>query len=572
MVTALRRVGTHPFPGVAVSDEGELIAGRYRLVSRLGSGAMGVVWQAQDERLHRRVAIKQLLLPVRLGESEAEEANRRAMREGRITARLHHPHAIAVYDVVEHEGQPCLIMEYLPSRSLATVLSVQGVLPADEVARIGGQIASALAAAHKVGIVHRDIKPGNVLLAEDGTVKITDFGVSHAVGDVTVTATGMLAGTPAYLAPEVAQGHDAGFPSDVFSLGSTLYTALEGAPPFGVNTNPLALLHQVASGEVIAPRQSGPLTPVLLRLLQRDPDQRPTMHQVHEALVGLAANRAGTAVALSASTPSPQHGGAVEAVPRTQQTLIQATPVEETTTPVPSSSRDTTLGRAPAEGNHPAWSGRRGLLVGVMTVVLLAAGVLVAVLISGTNLTGGNAAAPISTSDGPSPSSQALPAEPGPSSTTQAAPTSTSDGPSLSPQALPALPGPSSTTQAAPATTSAVLGGPQDTPEQRQGAITDYYALVPGNLPAAWDRLTANYQQSHAGGFTGYQNFWSPVQRVTIVEISAEQGDAVDATIDYYFKDGKIVEEQTSYVLVAEDGLWKIDSSTVHSSQTKQAS
>ncbi|MDQ4032931.1 MAG: serine/threonine protein kinase, partial [Actinomycetota bacterium] len=224
-----------------MSDEGELIAGRYRLVSRLGSGAMGVVWQAQDERLHRTVVIKQLLLPPRLSESEADEAHRRAMREGRITARLHHPHAIAVYDVVEHKGQPCLIMEYLASRSLATVLSIQGVLPPEKVASIGSQIASALAAAHKVGIVHRDIKPGNVLLADDGTVKITDFGISHAVGDVTVTATGMLTGTPAYLAPEVAQGNSAGFSSDVFSLGATLYTALEGTPPFGLNNNALAL-------------------------------------------------------------------------------------------------------------------------------------------------------------------------------------------------------------------------------------------------------------------------------------------------------------------------------------------
>ncbi|MDQ3824660.1 MAG: serine/threonine protein kinase [Actinomycetota bacterium] len=257
---------------MAVSDEGELIVGRYRLVSCLGRGAMGVVWQAHDERLHRTVAIKQLLLPARLTDSEGEEASRRAMREGRITARLHHPHAIAVFDVAEHEGRPCLIMEYLASRSLATVLSTRGVLLPEEVADLGRQIASALAAAHQAGIVHRDIKPGNVLLAEDGTTKITDFGVSHAVGDVTVTATGMLAGTPAYLAPEVAQGHRASFSSDVFSLGATLYTALEGTPPFGVNPNPIALLHQVASGEIIAPRRSGPLTPVLLRLLQRDPD------------------------------------------------------------------------------------------------------------------------------------------------------------------------------------------------------------------------------------------------------------------------------------------------------------
>lgn len=539
-----------------MSDEGELIAGRYRLVSRLGSGAMGVVWQAQDERLHRTVAIKQLLLPPRLSGSEADEANRRAMREGRITARLHHPHAIAVYDVVDHQGQPCLIMEYLPSRSLATVLSAQGVLPPHEVAWIGSQIASALAGAHKAGIVHRDIKPGNVLLAEDGTVKITDFGVSHAVGDVTVTATGMLAGTPAYLAPEVARGSSAVFSSDVFSLGATLYTALEGTPPFGLNTNAIALLHQVASGEITPPRQSDPLTPLLLRLLQRNPERRPTMQQAHDALATLAAGPAGSAGGPSVPAPPPRHDRPFEPVPSTQQTLVQAAPLEETISSARSTGRNATASRAPDEGNHRGWPGRRRLLAGVMTVGLLAAGVLVAVLVSHGDVTGGNAAAPTSTVTGGN-----------------AAPTSTSGGPSQSPQALPAQPGPSSTRQVAPLTTSpAVPGSPQDTPEQLQGAITDYYALVPGNLPAAWDRLTANYQQSHAGGFTGYQNFWSPVQRVTVSIISAKQGDAVEATIDYFFKDGRLVEEQTSYGLVTEGGQWKIDSSTVHSSQTKQGS
>jgi serine/threonine protein kinase len=550
-----------------VSDEGELIAGRYRLVSRLGSGAMGVVWQAHDERLRRTVVVKQLLLPPRLSESEADEANRRAMREGRITARLHHPHAIAVYDVVEHQGQPCLIMEYLESRSLATVLSLQGVLPSEKVASIGSQIASALAAAHKAGIVHRDIKPGNVLLADDGTVKITDFGISHAVGDVTVTATGMLTGTPAYLAPEVARGNIAGFSSDVFSLGATLYTALEGRPPFGLNNNAIALLHQVASGEITPPRQSDPLTPVLLRLLQPDPDQRPTMDQAHEALATLAASPAGPAGGPSALAPSPpRHERPFESVPRTQQTLLQAAPLEETTSPVRSTGLYTTAGRAPAEGNHNGWPGRRKLLTGVLTILLLAAGVLVTVLISHRNVTGGNTAAPANTSGGPAQSLQTLSAQPAPASTTQEAPTSTSGAPA---QSLLAQPGPSSTTEVAPTTTPAVPGDPQDTPEQLQGAITDYYALVPGNLPAAWNRLTTNYQQNHAGGFTGYQNFWSPVQRVTVFDVSAKQGDAVDATVDYFFNDGKVIEEQTSYGLVTEDGLWKIDSSTVHSSQTK---
>jgi serine/threonine protein kinase len=523
-----------------VSDEGELIVGRYRLVSCLGRGAMGVVWQAHDERLHRTVAIKQLLLPARLTDSEAEEASRRAMREGRITARLHHPHAIAVFDVAEHKGQPCLIMEYLASRSLATVLSSRGVLLPEEVADIGRQIASALAAAHQAGIVHRDIKPGNVLLAEDGTTKITDFGVSHAVGDVTVTATGMLAGTPAYLAPEVAQGHRASFSSDVFSLGATLYTALEGTPPFGVNPNPIALLHQVASGEIIAPMRSGPLTPVLLRLLQRDPDQRPTMQQAHDALATVAASLARRQQDRSTPAPSPSRlDRPVEPVPTTQQTLIQTSPLDETIMPVGSTGMDATAGRAPSEGNHHRWPGRRKLLAGVMTVVLLAAGVLVAVLIGHGNVTGVNATAP------------------------------TSSGPSQSPQALPAPPGPSSATPVAPTTASTVPGSPQGTAEQLARAITDYYALVPANLPVAWDRLTTNYQQNHAGGFTGYQNFWTSVQRVTVFDVSATQGGAVDATIDYVFKDGRVVEERTSYGLIAEDGLWKINSSTVSSSQTK---
>jgi serine/threonine protein kinase len=549
-----------------VSDEGELIAGRYRLVSRLGSGAMGVVWQAQDERLRRIVVVKQLLLPARLSGSEADEASRRAMREGRITARLHHPHAIAVYDVVEHQGQPCLIMEYLASRSLASVLSTRGVLPPEEVASIGRQIASALAAAHKAGIVHRDIKPGNVLLADDGTVKVTDFGISHAVGDVTVTATGMLAGTPAYLAPEVARGTSAGFSSDVFSLGATLYTALEGTPPFGLNPNAIALLHQVASGEITPPRQSGPLTPVLLRLLQPDPDQRPTMDQAHEALAPLAASPAGPAGGPSAPAPSPpRHDRPFEPVPRTQQTLLQAAPPEERTSSVRSTGLFTAAGRAPGEGDHNGWPGRRKLLAGVLTVVLLAAGVLVTVLISHGNVTGNSAAT--NTSGGPAQSLLTLPAQPAPASTTQEAPTSTSGGPA---QSLLAQPGPSSTTEVAPTTTpAAVPGGSQGTPEQLQGAITDYYGLVPGNLPAAWTRLTTNYQQNHAGGFAGYQNFWSPVQRVTVVDVSARQGDAVDATVDYFFNDGKVIEEQTSYGLVTEGGLWKIDSSTVRSSQTK---
>jgi serine/threonine protein kinase len=237
---------------------------------------MGVVWTAHDERLNRTVAVKRLLLSPGLPPEEQAEAVARCMREGRIAARLHHPNAISVFDVVDEDGAPCLIMEYLPSKSLAMVMSERGPLPAREVARIGAQSAAALAAAHAAGIVHRDIKPGNILLGDDGTVKITDFGISRASDDVTVTKTGMIAGTPAYLAPEAAVGNDPTPASDVFSLGSTLYAAVEGEPPFGLTENTLQLLHAVAAGRINPPQLAGPLTDVLVAMLAADPEQRPS--------------------------------------------------------------------------------------------------------------------------------------------------------------------------------------------------------------------------------------------------------------------------------------------------------
>jgi serine/threonine protein kinase len=190
---------------------GRLVAGRYRLQSQIGGGGMGAVWLAQDELLGRRVAIKQVLTAPGVGAEEADQQRQRALREGRIAARLSHPHAISVYDVALEHGQPWLVMEYLPSRSLAEVLTEDGVLRVDQVAQVGAQVADALAATHAAGIVHRDVKPANILIGEggqvEGVVKITDFGISHASGDVTLTQTGQITGTPAFLAPEVAQGH-----------------------------------------------------------------------------------------------------------------------------------------------------------------------------------------------------------------------------------------------------------------------------------------------------------------------------------------------------------------------------
>jgi hypothetical protein len=264
-----------------VTGQGELIADRYRLVARIGRGAMGVVWRATDERLDRTVAVKLLL-------SDPDDAVEDVgHREGRVAALLRHEHAIMVHDAVEQAGVRYLIMEYFPSRSLEALIADNGPLPAHDVARIGRQIASALSAAHGKGIVHRDVKPANVLVGADGTAKIADFGISRALGDGTLTGDTSVVGTPAYLAPEVAAGDQAGFSADVFSFGASLYEAVEGAPPFGIDDNPIAMLRRAAEAAIVPPRCGGPLGDVLLWMLRRVPSERPTMREVHQALAAV---------------------------------------------------------------------------------------------------------------------------------------------------------------------------------------------------------------------------------------------------------------------------------------------
>lgn len=302
-----------------MAESGTLIAGRYRLGERIGSGAMGVVWQATDERLQRTVALKHVHNPPGLSAADRQIANDRVLREGRIAARLHHHCAITVHDVVEHDGDPWLVQEYLPSRSLAHWLGENGPLEPRDAATAGASVASALAVAHSAGVVHRDVKPANVLLGDDGSVKLTDFGISRASGDVTLTSTGMIAGTPAYLSPEMARGEPPAPPSDVYSLGSTLYAALEGKPPFGSGSdNPIALLHTVAAGEFEPPRNAGPMTALLMRLLRADPAQRPNMSQVVDALNAI--RHGNTVPAEMLEPPTEQAPPARPRQPRVRQT------------------------------------------------------------------------------------------------------------------------------------------------------------------------------------------------------------------------------------------------------------
>ncbi|WP_158880609.1 serine/threonine-protein kinase [Amycolatopsis anabasis] len=262
---------------------GQLIAGRYRLVEPIGSGGMGYVWQAFDEELHRDVAMK----CARRGGSEADD--RRMRREARIAAGLQHPHVITVHDVVVVDGERWLVMEFLRSRSLAELLEERGALPVAETADIGAQIADALAAVHARGVVHRDVKPGNILVTDDGVAKLTDFGISRVVwSEKTLTDSGTAAGTTAYLSPEAAQGQEPAAASDVFSLGASLFAAVEGKPPFGDAENPLVTLNRAAKAEIEPIRRAGPLTPVLNDLLRRSPEERPDATDTHRRLEAIA--------------------------------------------------------------------------------------------------------------------------------------------------------------------------------------------------------------------------------------------------------------------------------------------
>ncbi|CAM5683112.1 protein kinase domain-containing protein [Streptomyces cyaneofuscatus] len=252
---------------------GRLLAGRYRLGGVLGRGGMGTVWRADDETLGRTVAVKELRFPGAIDEDEKRRLITRTLREAKAIARIRNNGAVTVYDVVDEDDRPWIVMELIEGKSLAEAIREDGTLTPRRAAEVGLAILDVLRSAHREGILHRDVKPSNVLIAEDGRVVLTDFGIAQVEGDPSVTSTGMLVGAPSYISPERARGHKPGPPADLWSLGGLLYASVEGCPPYDKGSA-IATLTAVMTEPLDPPKNAGPLTEVIYGLLARDPDQR----------------------------------------------------------------------------------------------------------------------------------------------------------------------------------------------------------------------------------------------------------------------------------------------------------
>jgi eukaryotic-like serine/threonine-protein kinase len=274
--------------GMSVPAADRLVADRYALKAPLGRGGMGVVWRAQDAVLGREVAVKEVVFPPAMADDERRQAQARVMREARAAARLNHPGAVTLYDVVRDHGGTFIVMELVDAPTLANLVRADGPLPPERVAEIGVQVAGALEAAHAAGIVHRDVKPGNVMVPDGGMAKLADFGIASLQGDPQLTSTGLVIGSPAYMAPEQARGEESGPAADFWALGATMFYAVEGEPPFDRGTS-IATLAAVVNEPPGTPRRAGALAPLIAALLSKDPGSRPSGRELRAELGRLIA-------------------------------------------------------------------------------------------------------------------------------------------------------------------------------------------------------------------------------------------------------------------------------------------
>ena len=493
------------------TERAGVIAGRYTLVSEVGRGGMGVVWRAVDEVLDREVALKR----VGMSPGGVSPDLARADREARLLASLNHPNVVAVFDLVNDGDEQWLVMEYVENQTLAQLVRDRGPLSPDEAARLLHQAASALAVAHQAGIVHRDVKPSNMLVTSEGRVKLSDFGIARAHADVTLTQTGLMSGSPAYLSPEVASGSSASAASDVYALGATLYSALTGRPPVEVGDNVMGALYQIVHADPPRPENAGWLLPLLEATMTKDPADRWPMTQVRDFLA--AGDRTNVVAA-----PAQQAG-------ESTVLLAAAAPAATTGTDTSSPRASTaTAAGAPAK-RMPRWLLPVLLLVGALALIV---GLGIWALNPGDGErpdTSADASASPSSSDSGSASED--------TGETEDAEETPSESPSES-------------TSASPAGNRAAM----------EAFVGDYLATVTSDPDTSWTWLTPEFQ-AEAGGIDSYKGYWATIESAQLEEVSADpKSMTVTYTATYTRADGSVVTEPNSLGLVKQGDQYLIAS------------
>jgi serine/threonine protein kinase len=484
-----------------------VIAGRYTLEREIGRGGTGAVHLGRDEVLGRPVALKRIgMVP---GADAPDLA--RAEREARLAAKLNHQHVVGVYDLVVEDDHQWLVMEYIEGETLSERIRRLGRLEHADAASLMWQAADALAEAHAHDIVHRDVKPSNIMVTASDQAKLTDFGIARAQADPSLTQTGLVTGSPAYLAPEVASGSTATAASDVWSLGATLYHALAGRPPYDVGENLIGALYKIVNEDPPRLPDAGPMATVLEHTMVRDPQQRWTMAQVRDHLDSLRRGEAPTQVVpVPAPVPSPAEPVGQTAEQPVEQPAEQATPHTQTVRPAP-----TPASARPRRRSWLPW------LVGAAAVLLVGI-VLVALLQDDEEQPTAGAGDGTTTSSSPSPS---------PSETTE----------------QPSQESPTEEATQKPATR-----------REMTQFITDYLATVTSDPEATYAMLTPEFQEA-SNGFEGYSGFWGTVESATPRDVQADpESLTVTYTVDYVMEGGGERTDDVSLQLVRQDDTYLI--------------
>lgn len=482
-----------------------MIAGRYRLERELGRGAMGAVWLATDEVLGRSVALKQLIALDGVSDAAVE-------REAQLAARLVHPNVVAVFDLVRDDDKPWLVMEYVEGKTLAHMVRDDGPLPIEDAARLIGQIASALRSAHAAGIVHRDVKPANIVVGRADRAKLTDFGIARGV-DSQTTQTGQVTGSPAYLAPEIATGGRATPASDMWSLGATLFQALTGEPPYGVGDNALATLYRVVHEDPPRTPLAGRLAPLLEHTMAYDPAERWSAEDVVDFLAGRLAAEKLEPVALRTQTLAAVAAPAPAAPSGTAQST--STPARRRWWPI--------------------------ALVVAAALVLLVGGALWA-------------------NRGEEPSAKPKPVASG-SPLSEATDEATDDAADdEESEETSEEPSPSETASESPSQSPSASETSGATAEGIDAFIRSYLSTAPANPDGAFSSMLTPAFQSSSGGIEGYRAWWTTVASTSVVSVSPSVDPLkVTYTYSYTMKDGRAASETVTLGLVYTGGRYLIN-------------